>query len=262
MDYEQIQVRKEGKVAVCTMCNPPENLMNDRMVREMSDFVKGVEGDDSVRVLVFTGGVEGIFITHFNVSALADMGEQEATPEPPKVTQIPLHRLERRLQNLPKPVIAAINGQCGGGGCEFAMACDLRVMAVGDFTIGQPEVNVGIIPGGGGTQRLPRLVGKGKALEMMLLGRMLKAEEAERIGLVNLAVPASEFMPSVMKLANKLARSAPVALGLIKRCLYDGLDLPLWDGLQAEFEAFMESLRDPSAQAAMKAHLRGEEYQF
>jgi enoyl-CoA hydratase/carnithine racemase len=262
MEYEQIQVHKEGGVAVCTIYNPPENFMSDRMVREMSDFVKSVTGDDSVRVLVVTGGVEGIFITHFDVSALAGLGQQAAAPEPPRVTQIPLHRLERRLQDLPKPVIAAINGQCGGGGCEFAMACDLRIMAIGDFRIGQPEVNVGIIPGGGGTQRLPRLVGKGKALEMMLLGRMLKAEEAERIGLVNQAVPASEFMPSVMKLASKLARSAPVALGLIKRCLYEGLDLPLWDGLQVEFEAFMESLRDPSAQAAMKANLRGEEYRF
>ena len=262
MEYEQIQVRKEGKIAVCTIYNPPQNLMNNGMVREIDAFVQDVERDDSVRVIVFTGGVEGIFITHFDVSALASMSSSETPSEPPKASRVPLHQMERRLQDLPKPVIAAINGQCGGGGCEFALACDLRIMAIGDFRIGQPEVNVGIIPGGGGTQRLPRLIGKGKALEMMLLGRTVRADEAERIGLVHKAVPASELMSAAIALAERLARGATAAQGLIKRCVYQGLDLPLDDGLQVEFEAFMRSLRTEDARAAMKAFLRGEQYEF
>jgi enoyl-CoA hydratase len=262
MEYEQIQVRKEGKIAVCTIYNPPQNLMNNGMVREIDAFVQDVERDDSVRVIVFTGGVEGIFITYFDISALASMSSSETPSEPPKASRVPLHQMERRLQDLPKPVIAAINGQCGGGGCEFALACDLRIMAIGDFRIGQPEVRVGILPGGGGTQRLPRLIGHAKALEMMLLGKVVGAEEAERIGLVHQAVPAVDLMPTVMALAERLAAGAPIAQGLIKRCVYEGCELPLDEGLQVEYEAFRRTLGTEDARKAMQAYLRGELYEF
>ena len=154
-----------------------------------------------MRVVVFTGGVEGIFITHFDVSELSVLSSLDMPAEPPKAMDMPHHRMQQRLQDLPKPVIAAINGRCGGGGCEFALACDLRIMAIGDFGIGLPEVGVGILPGGGGTQRLPRTIGYAKALEMMLLGKVVGAEEAERIGLVHKAVPAVDFMPTVLALA-------------------------------------------------------------
>ncbi|MGA2286582.1 MAG: enoyl-CoA hydratase/isomerase family protein, partial [Dehalococcoidia bacterium] len=249
-------------VAVCSICNPPRNLMNNRTVREIDALIQEVEADDSVHVVVFTGGIDGIFITHYDVSELSTISGTKAPVEPLRAAEMPLHRLLLRLQRLPKPVIAAINGQCGGGGCEFALACDLRIMAIGDFGIGQPEVNVGIIPGGGGTQRLPRVVGLPKALEMMLLGKVVGAEEAERIGLVHKAAPAADFMGTVMALAQRLARGAPIAQGLVKRCVYEGWDAPLEDGLQIELEAFMQVLRSEDAREAMRAYLKGETYEF
>jgi len=262
MEYAQLEIRRENGVAVCSICNPPRNLMNNRTVREIDALIQEVEADDSVHVVVFTGGIDGIFITHYDVSELSTISGTKAPVEPLRAAEMPLHRLLLRLQRLPKPVIAAINGQCGGGGCEFALACDLRIMAIGDFGIGQPEVNVGIIPGGGGTQRLPRVVGLPKALEMMLLGKVVGAEEAERIGLVHKAAPAADFMGTVMALAQRLARGAPIAQGLVKRCVYEGWDAPLEDGLQIELEAFMQVLRSEDAREAMRAYLKGETYVF
>jgi enoyl-CoA hydratase len=262
MEYEQIRVRKANKVALCSIHNPPLNLMTGRMTEELDTLIQELAADEGVRVIVFTGGVPGVFITHFDVSELSLLSAMETPAEMPKAAEMPHHVMQRRLQDLPKPVIAAINGQCGGGGCEFALACDLRIMAIGDFGIGLPEVGVGILPGGGGTQRLPRLIGHSKALEIMLLGKVVGAEEAERIGLVHKAVPAVDFMPAVLRLAQRLAGGAPIAQGLIKRCVYRGRDLPLDEGLQVELEAFVATLDTEDAQEAMKAYLRGELYEF
>jgi enoyl-CoA hydratase len=262
MEYQQIRIRIANRVALCGIYNPPMNLMTGRMTEELEALIEELAADDSVRVVVFTGGVEGVFITHFDVSELVALSGMEAPVELPKAAEMPHHRMQRRLQDLPKPVIAAINGQCGGGGCEFALACDLRIMAIGDFGIGLPEVGVGILPGGGGTQRLPRLIGYAKALEMMLLGKVIGAEEAERIGLVHKAVPAVDFMPTVLALAQRLAAGAPIAQGLIKHCVYEGRDLPLDDALQIELEAFIQTLGTEDAREAMKAYLQGGLYEF
>jgi len=262
MEYEQLRVRIANRVALCSIYNPPMNLMTGRMTEELDTLIQELAADDSVRVVVFTGGVEGIFITHFDVSELVALSGMETPAELPKATEMPHHRMQRRLQDLPKPVIAAINGSCGGGGCEFALACDLRIMAIGNFGIGLPEVGVGILPGGGGTQRLPRLIGHARALEMMLLGKVVGAEEAERIGLVHRAVPAIDFMPAVLALAQRLAGGAPIAQGLIKRCVYQGRDRPLEEGLQVELEAFIQTLGTEDAREAMKAYLGGGLYEF
>lgn len=261
MENELVKVTKSNKVAVCTICNPPLNLMNDRMVKEVESLLDAFATDDSVRVVVFTGGIENVFIMHFDVSEIVSFSGR-GSGRTPDAMEMPLHRMQRRLQQLPKPVIAAINGRAGGGGCEFALACDLRIMAIGDFAIGLPEVTVGILPGGGGTQRLPRLIGQGKALEMMLLGELVGAEEAERIGLVHKAVPAADLMPTVMALAERLAARAPISQGLIKRCVYEGRDRPLDEALQIEYEAFLQTLKTEDAREAMKAYLKGQPYEF
>jgi enoyl-CoA hydratase/carnithine racemase len=262
MEYTQVQVRIANKVAICSLYNPPMNLMTGVMTAELDNLLQELAVDDSVRVVVFTGGVPGVFITHFDVSELVALSGMEAPPELPRASDMPHHVMQRRIQDLPKPVIAAINGQCGGGGCEFTLACDLRIMAIGDFGIGLPEVGVGILPGGGGTQRLPRLIGHAKALEMMLLGKVVGAEEAERIGLVHKAVPAIDFMPAVLALAQRLTAGAPIAQGLIKRCVYEGKDRPLDEGLQVELEAFIQTLGTEDAREAMKAYLQGSLYEF
>ncbi|MGD0766199.1 MAG: enoyl-CoA hydratase/isomerase family protein [Dehalococcoidia bacterium] len=262
MEYKQIEVERGKGVALCRIYNPPLNLMNSRMTAELDALIQELEADDGVRVVVFTSGVDGVFITHYDVSELSRLPGREQTAGQPRAVDTPHHRMQKRLQDMPKPVIAAINGRCGGGGCEFALTCDLRVMAIGDFRIGLPEVGVGILPGGGGTQRLPRLIGQGRALEMMLLGKVVGAEEAERIGLVHKAVPADDLMPTVMALAQRLAAGAPIAQGLIKRCVYEGRELPLDEGLQVEMEAFRRTLATEDAREAMQAYLRGEQYEF
>jgi enoyl-CoA hydratase len=262
VEYEQIEVFKANRVALCRIHNPPLNLMNARMTAELDALIQELAADDEVRVVVFTSSVDGVFITHYDVSELSLLSDGVTPAKLPRAVDMPHHRMQKRLQEMPKPVIAAINGQCGGGGCEFALACDLRIMAIGDFRIGLPEVGVGILPGGGGTQRLPRLVGHAKALEMMLLGKVVGAEEAERIGLVHQAVPAFDLMPTVMALAERLAAGAPIAQGLIKRCVYEGRELPLDEGLQVELEAFMQTLGTEDARKAMQAYVKGEQYEF
>jgi len=262
VEYEQVKVSKTNKIALCSIYNPPANLMTSRMTQELDALIGELAADDSVRVVVFTGGVDGVFITHYDVSELVGLSSAQPAAQPAKAVDMPHHRMQLRLQSLPKPVIAAINGRCGGGGCEFALSCDLRLMAIGDFTIGLPEVTVGILPGGGGTQRLPRLIGHGKALEMMLLGKVVGAEEAERIGLVHQAVPAADLMSTVTALAERLARGAPIAQGLIKRCVYEGREMSLEEGLQIEAEAFRQTLKTEDARESMKAYLKGQPYEF
>ena len=259
MEYEHIEVQKTSGVAICTINNPPLNLLTTGMMLELNNLTQQLEADDEVRAVIFTGGVENVFILHFDVSELVAMAGRGAPARMPRVTEMTHTQMQARLESMPKPVIAAINGRCGGGGCEFALACDFRIMAIGDFTIGCPEVGVGILPGGGGTQRMTRLLGPGKALEMLLMGKLVGAEEAERIGLVHKAVPATELMSTASLLASRLAHGATVAQGLIKRCVYKGGELPLDEGLQIEFEAFLQTLQTQDAQAAMKAYLRGEQ---
>jgi len=262
MEYQQLIVDKVNKVACCRILNPPMNFMNQTTISELDHLIRDLETDDRVRAVIFTGAIPDIFITHYDVGELSFLASLGKPAEMPKVADMLGPQMQNRLQALPKPTIAAINGACGGGGCEFALCCDIRIMAIGDFSIGQPEVSVGIIPGGGGTQRLPRLIGQGKALEMLLLGKAVGAEEAERIGLVHQAVPATELLSTAFLLASRLAHGATVAQGLIKRCVYKGNDLPLQEGLQMEAEAFLESLASEDAQTAMKSYLTGKLFEF
>ena len=264
MEYEFLRVAKANRVAMCRIYNPPLNMLNAKMMAELSGFIEETERDDDVRVVVFTSAVPNIFITHYDVSELVALSGAmpEPLPEMPRAADMPHYQLHLRMRNMPKPIIAAINGACQGGGCEFTLACDIRIMAKGDFGIGLPEVGVGILPGGSGTQLMTRLLGPAKALEMMLFGKVVDAEEAERIGLVHKAVPAIELLPTTLTMAYRLAAGAPIAQGLIKRCVYQGGPLPLEEGLQVEMEAFAETLRTEDAREAMKAYLNWQLYEF
>ena len=199
-EYKYLQVRREGAIVVATMVNPPRNLLNAAMVEELHALVDGLAEDADARVLVLTGGADGIFITHYDVgelSTLSDAVRSRAAAEPrtdaaegPRRRELhPLNRLSLKLAALPQPVIAAINGTAMGGGCELSLACDFRIMARRGV-IGLPEVRVGILPGAGGTQRMTRLIGAAKALELMLLGEAVDADTAARLGLVHRAVDA------------------------------------------------------------------------
>ena len=164
-----------------------------------------------------------------------------------------MHKLLLAIQDLSKPVIAAINGTAMGGGCELALACDFRYIAKGGM-FGLPEVRVGILPGAGGTQRMARLLGTAKALELMLLGQVVDADEAERIGLVHKSIEPDQLLTAVLSLAGELAERPPLSLALIKRCVLKGTELPLVDGLRLEQDAFLETMRSDDASRLMRSY--------
>jgi enoyl-CoA hydratase/carnithine racemase len=227
--YQTIRFEEADGVATVTLDRPDvHNAMNDRMRRELTLCFTELAGRDDVHVIVVTGAGERAF------SAGADIREF-VEPLVPVRFREERRRLDFRqaLDRCPQPIIAAIRGYAFGGGLELALACDIRI-AGEDAQLGLTEVNLAIIPGGGGTQRLPRLVGRGKALEMILTGARLPAAEALRIGLVERVVPATEVLRAALDLARALAAKAPVALRYAKEAVVKGLELPLADGLRLE----------------------------
>ena len=257
-EYRFVQIERQGPAVIGRMTNPPQNLLNAPMVEELRALADEVEADDSARTLILTGGVEGIFITHYDVGELSTASEQarqnEALGSGSELHA--MHRTLLRLQELSKPVIAAINGTAMGGGCELALACDFRYMAR-DGLIGLPEVRVGILPGAGGTQRMTRLLGTAKALELMLLGQVVDADTAERIGLVHKAVNPDQLLPEALKLAEELSARPPLSLALIKRCVIQGSELPLLEALRLEQDAFWQTMRSDDAPRLMREYLQG-----
>jgi enoyl-CoA hydratase/carnithine racemase len=227
--YDTIRYESAEGVATITLDRPDVlNAMNDGMRRELTRCFSGLAGDDDVHVIVVTGAGERAF------SAGADIREFVAPAVPVRFRE-ERRRLDFRqaMDRCPQPIIAAIRGYALGGGLELALACDIRI-ASEDAQLGLTEINLAIIPGGGGTQRLPRLVGRGKALEMILTGARLPAAEALRIGLVERVVPPGDVHSSAMELARTLADKAPVALRYAKEAVVKGLELPLADGLRLE----------------------------
>ena len=267
-NYTYIQTRREGPVLIATMVNPPRNLLNAPMVEELLSLADSLADDRETRVLILTGGAEGIFITHYDVGELATLSDvarsqpardatSAPTPSPAPRELHPLNRLSLKLAALPQPVIAAVNGTAMGGGCELALACDFRIIARGG-SFGLPEVRVGILPGAGGTQRMARMLGTAKALELMLLGNTVDADEAARLGLAHRAVDPAQLMPEVMALANELASRPRLSIALIKQCVLQGIEMPLADGLRFESDAFLQTMRSDDASRLMRAYLKSE----
>ncbi|MCI0889248.1 MAG: enoyl-CoA hydratase/isomerase family protein [Chloroflexi bacterium] len=257
-DYEFIKTERLDTAMIARLDNPPRNLLNAKMVVELSALVNAAEADEAVRTLILTGASEGTFILHYDVGELSTASDlaREQAPPPPATGEGELHGMHKLLlsiQEMSKPVIAAINGTAMGGGCELALACDFRYIAKGGI-IGLPEVRVGILPGAGGTQRMARLLGTAKALELMLLGQVIDADEAERIGLVHKAVEPDQLLPAVLELAGELADRPPLSLALIKRCILKGTELPLIDALRLEQDAFLETMRSDDASRLMRGY--------
>jgi enoyl-CoA hydratase/carnithine racemase len=222
-------------VAVLTFTRPPANWMDLASMAELADRLDelAVRTDD-VTVVMLTGGVDGYFIAHADLDDLASLAQGTPSGDPRSWTRA-LHLLE----SMPQPTVAAIDGQAWGGGCETALACSLRVGSPRAH-LGQPEVSVGIIPGAGGTQRLPRLVGPAVGLELCLSGRIVDADEALRIGLLNAVLPADGFVDAARAWCARIARWSAPAVFAAKRAVVEGLALPLADGLLAEGRLFVE----------------------
>ena len=229
MPYEAIGYETADGVATVTLNRPDVlNAMNSAMRLELLEVFTLLRTDDEVRAVIVTGAGERAF------SAGADIREFLEPPVPVRFRE-QRKRIDfrREMDRCPQPIIAAIRGFALGGGLELALACDIRI-ATEDALLGLTEVNLGIIPGGGGTQRLPRVVGRGKALEMILTGARVPAAEALRLGLVERVVPVAELMQTAADLARTIADKAPVALRYAKEAVVAGLELPLADGLRLE----------------------------
>ena len=233
MTFENLLIERDGAVAILTFNRPKVlNALNTQTLTELSSALAAFKDDAEIRAVVVTGSGEKSFIAGADINELAVQ-----TPIEGKEHARRGQLIFDAIENLGKPVIAAVNGFALGGGCELAMACTIR-LAADTARFGQPEINLGIIPGYAGSQRLPRLVGKGIALEILLTGDMISAARAFEIGLVNRVVPAAELMTEAKKLAQALASKAPIATRYIIEAVNQGLDAPLTVGQYVETALF------------------------
>jgi enoyl-CoA hydratase/carnithine racemase len=233
MTFENLLVEREGAVAILTINRPQVlNALNTPTMDDLRRAVLEVKHDASVRAVILTGAGEKSFVAGADINELAAQ-----TPTQGKEHALRGQHVLDLIENMGKPVIAAINGFALGGGCELAMACTLRI-AADTARLGQPEINLGILPGYAGTQRLSRLVGKGVAMDLLLTGRQVKADEALQIGLVNRVVPAADLMGEAKKLAAELATRAPIAMQYIIEAVNRGLEVSFDKGQFLEASLF------------------------
>jgi enoyl-CoA hydratase len=235
MSFDNLLLDRDGAIVVMTINRPKVlNALNSQTIDELRRAMLDCRGDDQVRAIVLTGSGEKAFVAGADINELAVQ-----TPTSGREHALAGQHVLDVIETLGTPVMAAINGFALGGGCELAMACTLR-LASDSAKLGQPEVSLGLIPGYAGTQRLSRLVGKSKAMEMCLTGVPISAEEALRIGLVNRVVPAADLMAEARKLAEQFARSAPIALRYIINAINQGLEMPF--GAACQYEATLFGL--------------------
>lgn len=230
--YETLLLEKRDRVAIITINRPDKlNALNIKTREEGAALLDELRDDDSVGVVVFTGAGEKAFI------AGADIGEFAGRTAITQRSVMMSRSLFNAIDSFPKPVIAMINGFCLGGGCELALACDIRI-ASENASFGQPEIKLGIIPGGGGTQRLTRLIGEGKAMEMILTGEFIDAKTALSLGLVNHVVPFDQLQTKTMEIANRIAEKSPITLQLAKEAVKLASRSNLDEGLRREVDLF------------------------
>ena len=222
MAYETLLVERDGATALITISRPKVlNALNSQTLDELRRTILELKHDEGVRAVVITGSGEKSFVAGADINELAVQ-----TPDAARAHAVRGQHVLDLIEHLGKPVIAAINGYALGGGCELAMACTIRI-AADTAKLGQPEINLGLIPGYAGTQRLARIVGSGRALELLLTGDQISAAEAYRLGLVNRVVPPADLLTEAKKLAAALAAKAPVAVHYILEAVHKGLEMPL-----------------------------------
>ncbi|SDI13948.1 enoyl-CoA hydratase/isomerase family protein [Desulfosporosinus hippei] len=249
MAYETILVEIEDGIAMLTLNRPAVlNALNDQVFSELAEAAAKIGNDPSVRVMIITGG-EKVFAAGADIGQMASATAVEVT-----ISDRPSHRALQIIENMPQPVIAAIAGYALGGGCELTLVADVRI-AADNAQFGLPEIKLGILPGAGGTQRLPRLIGAGRAKELIFSGDFIKAEEALRIGLVNKVVPADLLFSEAKKMAKRFADRGAVALRMAKSSVNEGLRMDLEAGLQYEHKCFSLLFATEDQKEGMKAFL-------
>jgi len=245
-----VEIEIADRILTATVNRPEKmNALNSALLEELDAAAVRARSDDAVGAMIVTGAGPKAFIAGADISELATM-----TPVAGRAHALRGQAVFSRLESLGKPVIAAINGFALGGGCELALACTLRV-ASENARLGQPEVKLGILPGYGGSQRLARIVGEGRAMEICLTGDPISAAEAYRIGLVNRVVPAGEALGAARELAGKILANAPLAVAFTMDAIHNGLDLPLEDGLELEATLFGVCASTDDMREGMQAFL-------
>lgn len=248
METVGVQV-KNGVATVIIDRQAKLNALNQTVLNELEQTFMDLEENESVRVIVITGAGEKSFVAGADITQFLDLSPQEAYQFAQRGQAV-----FSLIEGSAKPVIAAVNGFALGGGCELALACHLRY-AADTASFGQPEVKLGVIAGFGGTQRLPRLIGKGRALDLLLSGRMIKADEAYQMGLVNAVFPQDELMSEVQAYAEILMAQGPQAQSLTLRAVSTGLDGSLSSGLEEEARAFQDAFKTEDQQEGVEAFL-------
>ena len=248
MDYKFLKIENEGGITTLKISAPKSlNALNSTILKELGDFVENI--GSTTRVLIITGDGEKSFVAGADISEMANLNEQEGY-EFGKLGA----KVFRAIELLPIPVIAAVNGFALGGGCELAMACDIRI-ASAKAKFGQPEVGLGIIPGFSGTYRLAKLIGQGYAKEMIYTGKVIKADEALRIGLVNAIYEPEQLMPAAVEMARKMVACAPIAISLAKQSINENYDLDATASLELENKLFGKCFSTKDQKEGMAAFL-------
>jgi enoyl-CoA hydratase len=254
--YDTILVERRERVAIVTINRPEKrNALNIQTRTEGVAVLDELNADDAIRVVVLTGAGDKAFIAGADI---AEFAERSAIEQRAVMVE---RSLFNAIDSFPKPIIAMINGYCLGGGCEVALACDIRV-ASEKASLGQPEINLGIIPGGGGTQRLTRLVGEGKAMEMILSGEIIDAQTAFTLGLVNHVVPADQLETKTMSIANRIAEKSPIALRMAKEAVKLASRSNLDEGLRREVDLFALCFSSEDKDEGVKAFLEKRKPEF
>jgi enoyl-CoA hydratase len=253
-----VSVEQDGAVAVVTIDHPPVNALSGPLLEELETELVGLDGDDSVRAVVLKGAGERAFVAGADISEFPTL-RQSAQEEGGSARGI--QKLGARMDAAHTPFVAAIHGFCLGGGLELAMCCDIRV-ASEDAQLGQPEIKLGLIPGGGGTQRLPRLVGLGRALLLNMTGDFIDARTAYDWGLVERVVPREELEDTALGIARTIAERSPVAIGVLRELARTTRDLPLEEGLRREADGFRRCLASEDGLEGVTAFLEKREPQF
>jgi len=254
MTYENVIVEKDGSIAVVTLNRPQAlNALSYALVKDLSLAMQALDGNDEVRVIIVTGGPK-VFAAGADIKEMADRGPFDQR------LQERLHYRDQ-INRIAKPVIAAVSGFALGGGCELAMSCDI-IIASETARFGQPEVNLGIIPGSGGTQRLTHVIGKHRAMELVLTGDIIGAADAERLGLVNRVVPVELFLEEAKNVAKKIAVKPPLAIKAAKEAVLKAANTALDEGLDFERKSFYLLFASEDRTEGMKAFLEKRKAEF
>ncbi|RJX26483.1 MAG: enoyl-CoA hydratase [Dethiobacter sp.] len=258
MPGEFVNWTQEGNIAVVVVDNPPMNVLSSKVAEELLASFKEINAAENCRVMVLTGAGEKAFMAGADINELAEIIRTSASTLPYTKK---LHDTFNYLENLPIPAIAAINGYALGGGLELALACDIRI-ASEKALLGVPEVKLGLFPGAGGTQRLPRLIGASLAKEMLFTGEPLTAAESLRSGLVNKVVPHGEVFSAARERAHLLASRPAMALKLVKEAVNRGIKLPLEEGCRVESDLLDRAFRTEDAREGVQSFLEKREAKF